>query len=76
MIEVMDYISEHLTSLRQEITDLRRMNARYAERSQHNPVEKTAFEVRQARLLSIKEELTTMLNCPPDPAVWWDKFRR
>jgi hypothetical protein len=75
MMTAMDYISEHLTSLRQEITDLRSMNARYSARNEHNPVEDSAFAQRQTRLLKIKEELATMLNCPPSPAVWWDKSR-
>jgi hypothetical protein len=71
----MDYISTHLTSLRQEISDLRNLNARYAEHRQHSPLEESAFGLRQDRLMQIKQELSTMLSCPPDPAVWWDKRR-
>ena len=70
----MDYISQHLTSLRQEITDLRHMNSLYSERTDHTPVERSALEVRTNRLLQIKQELSHMLNRPREAAVWWDKF--
>lgn len=72
----MDYLSQHLTSLRQEITELRNMNLQYSQRGEHVLVEQTASAVRENRLLQIKQELSSMMNCPPDPAVWWDKLRR
>jgi hypothetical protein len=70
------YISEHLSSLRQEITQLTEMNARYAEHREHNEIEQTARELRTNRLLEIKKELAKMLDRPEDPAVWWDRSRR
>jgi hypothetical protein len=72
----MPYISEHLTSLRQEITDLRSMNARMSEKSAHTPMDQTALELRTNRLLEIKKELSKMLNRPEDPKVWWENSRR
>ena len=72
----MAYISEHLSSLRQEIIALRNMNARAAEKSEHSPVDQSALEVRAHRLREIKQELSKMLNRPDDPAVWWDKLRK
>jgi hypothetical protein len=69
----MDHITGHLNLLRQEINDLRNLNARYAETRGHTPVEKTAFESRQNRLSQIKQELLNMRNTPSDSAVWWDK---
>jgi hypothetical protein len=76
MMEEMAYISEHLSSLRQEIIALRNLNARSSEKSEHTPVDQSALEVRAHRLREIKQELSTMLNRPDDPAVWWDKTRR
>ena len=71
----MPYLSEHLSSLRHEITDLRNMNVLYAQQSQHSPVERTAFGVRESRLVQIKQELTKMRNRPDDSAVWWARSR-
>jgi len=72
----MDYLSQHLTSLRQEITDLRNMNLLYAQQSAHSDIEQTASDVRASRLLQIKKELSKMRDCPHDPRVWWDKVRK
>ena len=72
----MPYISEHLTSLRQEITDLRNMNVRYSEKGAHSELDQTALELRTNRLREIKQELSKMLDRPGDPAVWWEKFRK
>ena len=72
----MDYFSLHLTSLRQEISDLRDLNVLYLQQAQHSSVEQTASDVRSSRLLQIKRELSDMLNCRPDPKVWWDKVRK
>jgi hypothetical protein len=72
----MPYLSEHLSSLRQEITDLSNMNVLYAKRGEHTPVEQTASDVRGSRLLQIKQELSKMRNRPDDSAVWWGKSRR
>ncbi len=71
----MTYISEHLSSLRQEITTLRNMNARYSEKSEHSAMDQSALELRANRLLEIKQELSKILDRPGDSAVWWEKFR-
>ena len=75
MIKKMTYISEHLSSLRQEITDLRNMNARYSGKIEHGPLDQSALEMRTNRLLQIKKELANMLDRPNDPKVWWEKLR-
>jgi hypothetical protein len=72
----MAYISEHLTSLRQEIIDLRNLNARFAEKGDHTALDQTALELRTNRLREIKAELSKMLNRPDDPKVWWERSRR
>jgi len=72
----MDYLSPHLASLRQEITDLRNMNVLYSQQGVHSPVEQAASDVRARRLLQIKQELSKMRDCPPEPGIWWDKVRK
>ncbi len=72
----MPLLLEHLTSLRQEITDLRNMNARSANRTADSQIDQSAVEMRANRLLEIKKELSQMLNRPEDPAVWWEKGGR
>jgi hypothetical protein len=76
MIENMPYISEHLSSLRQEITDLRKLNALVTKSGSATPHDQTALELRHNRLREIKQELSTMLNRPNDPAVWWERFNK
>ena len=75
-MEGMTYISEHLSSLRQEITDLKNMNARYSAKSEHGPLDQSALETRTNRLLQIKQELSDMRDRPSDPKVWWEKLRK
>ncbi|HZR30695.1 MAG TPA: hypothetical protein VFA76_02425 [Terriglobales bacterium] len=72
----MSYATERLTSLRQEITDLRNMNTQYSAQSAHSPTDKSALEERAGRLLQIKQELSAMLNHSDNPAIWWDKTRK
>jgi hypothetical protein len=72
----MPYILEHLTSLRQEITDLRNMNQRSAIKTADSHIDQSAVEMRAHRLAEIKKELSQMLNRPEDPAVWWEKGGR
>jgi len=72
----MPYILEHLTSLRQEITDLRNMNAQSAAQSVDSQIDQSAVEMRAIRLAEIKKELSQMLNRPDDPQVWWEKGGR
>lgn len=48
--------------IRQEIRDLRELNARYWKRNEHDPIEKSAYQNRQLRLSQIKEELALMMK--------------
>ena len=75
MIKKMPFISEHLSSLRQEITNLRDLNARYSEKTEHSATDQSALETRTHRLLEIKKELSKILERPGDSGVWWEKFR-
>ena len=52
------------------------MNVLYTQQTVHNAVEQTASDVRESRLLQIKQELTKMRDFPPEPSVWWDKVRK
>ena len=74
MIKEMPYIKEHLSGLRQEISDLQNMNVRYA--GKHSEVDRAALELRTNRLREIKQELSKMLDRPQDSKVWWEKSRR
>jgi len=76
MMKEMPYIQEHLSSLRQEIADLRNLNARFAEKRGHTELDQTALELRTNRLREIKQELSKMLSHPDDPKVWWERSRR
>jgi hypothetical protein len=76
MMGEMPYISEHLSSLRQEITALRNSNALVTKNGRHNEHEQTALELRTKRLREIKDELSRMLSHPDDPKVWWERFRK
>lgn len=69
----MSDITEHLSGLRQEITNLQSMNVVYLQRRQHSPVEKAESEGRGSRLLQIKNELSKMRGRPDDSVVWWAK---
>ena len=71
----MDLNGDRITSLRQEITDLRNMNILFSRSSEHSTIEQSASKARASRLLEIKEELSTMRNFPPQATVWWDKQR-
>jgi len=76
MMKVMPYIQEHLLSLRQEIADLRSLNARFADKGSHTELDQTALELRTKRLNEIKQELSKMLSRPEDPKIWWERSRR
>jgi hypothetical protein len=69
----MSNLTEHLSDLRQEITDLQNMNVVYWQRNQHSPIEKAESDVRGSRLLQIKNELSKMRSRPDDSVVWWTK---
>jgi hypothetical protein len=57
-----NYISERLSSLRQEISDLRVTTARYWIRNQHTVLQKSAYALGQGRLLQIKRELSDLMK--------------
>ena len=57
-----NYISERVTSMRQEISELRNLNTKYWARSEHAPVEKSAYQNRKLRLSQIKQELELMMK--------------
>jgi hypothetical protein len=76
MIKGMPYISEHLSSLRQEIISLRNANTLVTKNGRPTEHEQTALELRTTRLREIKQELSKMLNQPDDPKVWWERFRK
>lgn len=65
----MDYLSSRLARLRLEIAELRNINVLYTQQSVHDAVEQTASDVRASRLLQIKQELSKMRDCPPEPKV-------
>jgi hypothetical protein len=65
MIVVMldaNYISERLASLKQELSDLRVINARYCCRNEHTALQKSARALHQERLLHIKRELSDLMQ--------------
>jgi hypothetical protein len=57
-----NHISERLSSMRQEISDLRVTAARYWSKSQHTPLDKSAYGLGQGRLLEIKRKLSDLMK--------------
>ena len=57
-----NYISERLSSLRNEMSDLRGTNARYWNRKAHTLIQKSASALRHDRLVEIKLELADMMK--------------
>jgi len=55
-------ISERVAGLRQEIRDLQGMDSQYWVMNQHTQIDESAHEVRQLRLLQIRDELSSMLK--------------
>jgi hypothetical protein len=55
-----NYISELLSSLKNEMSNLRVTNARYWDRKGHTPLQKSASALRHYRLVEIKLELADM----------------
>lgn len=55
-------ISEGLASMRQQINDVRVINARYWVKSPHTELDKSAHALRRGRLLGIKQELSDMMK--------------
>ena len=61
---------EYLSSLRQEIADLRSLNANVPTKPQRSSLERSELEARASRLLEIKQELGKLMS-KPDTTVWW-----
>jgi hypothetical protein len=57
-----NHISERLASMRQTISDIRVINARYWVKSQHTALDKSAHALREGKLLGIKQELSDMMK--------------
>ncbi len=57
-----NYVSERLTSLKQEMQDLQDFNGRHCVRDKHTALDNSARASRQERLLQIKRELSDMLK--------------
>ena len=52
-----NHISERLASMRQTISDLRVINARYWVKSQHTALDKSAHALREGKLLGIQARI-------------------
>jgi hypothetical protein len=55
-------ISERLARMRQEMNDVKIINARYWVKSPHTALDKSAHAFWQGQLLGIKQELAEMLE--------------
>jgi tRNA G37 N-methylase TrmD len=56
------HISERLASMKQEMSDIRAVNARDWVKSQHTALDKSAHALREGRLLGIRQELSVMMK--------------
>jgi hypothetical protein len=70
MLKEMPLTLEYLTRLRQEIADLKLLNAGVPAKQKRSPLDRSEFEARASRLLEIKQELGKLMS-KPDAAVWW-----
>lgn len=70
MLKEMPATKEYLSSLRQEIADLKMLNDRVPAKQHRSPLDRSALEARASRLLEIKQELVKLMNKPDNP-VWW-----
>lgn len=57
-----NHISERLASMRQTMSDIREVNARYWGKSRHTALDKSAHALREGRLLGIRQELSDMMK--------------
>jgi hypothetical protein len=55
-------ITERLVLLKRELADLKEMNRRYQNRSEHTPMDRAAYQSRELRLTGIKDELAFMMR--------------
>ena len=70
ILKQMPLNSEHLSKLRDEITNLTSQNTTFREQKRHSAVDQTEAEERARRLGEIKQELSQLLN-KPDSSAWW-----
>jgi hypothetical protein len=70
MLEVMPANMQYLSTLRQEIADLKLLNDSVPAKQKRSPLDRTALEARASRLLEIKQELSKLMSKPDNP-VWW-----
>jgi hypothetical protein len=56
------YVSERVSSLKKEMSDISGTNARYWDRKGHTPLQKSASALRHDRLMEIKLELWDMMK--------------
>ena len=70
ILKQMPLSSEHLSKLRDEITNLTSQNTTFREQKRHSAVDQTESEERARRLGEIKQELSQLLN-KPDSSAWW-----
>ena len=61
-------ISERISTLMQEIREIREMNARYWNLNVQTPAERADHAAREIHLLQIKEELSRMMKMPQQKA--------
>jgi hypothetical protein len=57
-----NYISERINSIKKEMSDLKVTTAHYWSRSQHTPLEKSAFALGKGRLSEMKRELSDLMK--------------
>jgi hypothetical protein len=64
IVDMMDanHISVRLASMRQQMSEIRVINARYWVKSEHTVLDKSAHALREGRLLGIKQELSDMMK--------------
>jgi len=60
----MPFSLEHLSILRQEMTDLLDMNARCLKRGGNSALDRVAIELRTSRVREIEQELSKILKRP------------
>ena len=57
-----NYISERLSSLKQELSDLRVSNARYWSHTEHTALQESGRALNKQRLVQIKRELSDLMK--------------
>jgi hypothetical protein len=62
VVQDANYISERLSGLKRELSDIRIENALYWSRSTHTELEKAGRALNQQRVLRIKRELSDLMK--------------